>query len=287
MRLMTPTAKDKTQHNMKNCLKDKTVVITGASSGIGEAMAEVYASMGAKVVLGARHADKLEALCRRIEQRGGKAAWCVTDVTRKEDCMRLIDTAVEHFGGIDVMICNAGISMRALFDDVDLDVLHRLMDVNFWGTVYCTKYALPYLQRSHGSLVGISSVAGIHGLPGRTGYSASKFAMTGFLETIRIENLKKGLHVMVACPGFTASNVRFSALTADGSQQGATPRKEEKMMTAEEVARIVARGITRRKRLCLMEIEGRATNFVKKFAPGLVDRLFYYVMSKEPDSPFK
>lgn len=287
MRLMTPTAKDKTQHNMKNCLKDKTVVITGASSGIGEAMAEVYASMGAKVVLGARHADKLEALCRRIEQRGGKAAWCVTDVTRKEDCMRLIDTAVEHFGGIDVMICNAGISMRALFDDVDLDVLHRLMDVNFWGTVYCTKYALPYLQRSHGSLVGISSVAGIHGLPGRTGYSASKFAMTGFLETIRIENLKKGLHVMVACPGFTASNVRFSALTADGSQQGATPRKEEKMMTAEEVARIVARGIVRRKRLCLMEIEGRATNFVKKFAPGLVDRLFYYVMSKEPDSPFK
>lgn len=287
MRLMTPTAKDKTQHNMKNCLKDKTVVITGASSGIGEAMAEVYASMGAKVVLGARHADKLEALCRRIEQRGGKAAWCVTDVTRKEDCMRLIDTAVEHFGGIDVMICNAGISMRALFDDVDLDVLHRLMDVNFWGTVYCTKYALPYLQRSHGSLVGISSVAGIHGLPGRTGYSASKFAMTGFLETIRIENLKKGLHVMVACPGFTASNVRFSALTADGSQQGATPRKEEKMMTAEEVARIVARGIARRKRLCLMEIEGRATNFVKKFAPGLVDRLFYYVMSKEPDSSFK
>lgn len=287
MRLMTPTAKDKTQHNMKNCLKDKTVVITGASSGIGEAMAEVYASMGAKVVLGARHADKLEALCRRIEQRGGKAAWCVTDVTRKEDCMRLIDTAVEHFGGIDVMICNAGISMRALFDDVDLDVLHRLMDVNFWGTVYCTKYALPYLQRSHGSLVGISSVAGIHGLPGRTGYSASKFAMTGFLETIRIENIKKGLHVMVACPGFTASNVRFSALTADGSQQGATPRKEEKMMTAEEVARIVARGIARRKRLCLMEIEGRATNFVKKFAPGLVDRLFYYVMSKEPDSPFK
>ena len=287
MRLMTPTAKDKTQHNMKNCLKDKTVVITGASSGIGEAMAEVYASMGAKVVLGARHADKLEALCRRIEQRGGKAAWCVTDVTRKEDCMRLIDTAVEHFGGIDVMICNAGISMRALFDDVDLDVLHRLMDVNFWGTVYCTKYALPYLQRSHGSLVGISSVAGIHGLPGRTGYSASKFAMTGFLETIRIENLKKSLHVMVACPGFTASNVRFSALTADGSQQGATPRKEEKMMTAEEVARIVARGIARRKRLCLMEIEGRATHFVKKFAPGLVDRLFYYVMSKEPDSPFK
>ncbi|MBP3290529.1 MAG: SDR family oxidoreductase [Alistipes sp.] len=272
---------------MKKCLNGKVVVITGASSGIGEAMAKEYAKVGAKVVLGARQADKLEALCKEIEAAGGKAAWVATDVTRQEDCKALIDKAVESFGGIDVMICNAGISMRALFDDLDLSVLHRLMDVNFWGTVYCTKYALPYLQKSKGSLVGISSVAGIHGLPGRTGYSASKFAMTGFLETIRIENLKKGLHVMVACPGFTASNVRFSALTADGSQQGATPRKEENMMTPEEVARIVARGIKRRKRLCLMEAEGRATHFVKKFAPALVDKLFYWVMSKEPDSPFK
>jgi short-subunit dehydrogenase len=135
--------------------------------------------------------------------------------------------------------------------------------------------------------VGISSVAGLHGLPGRTGYSASKFAMTGLLETIRIENLKKGVHVMIACPGFTASNVRFSALTADGSAQGTTPREEGKMMTAEEVARIVGEGIEKRQRLCLMESEGRATHFVKKFAPGLVDRIFYWVMSREPNSPFK
>ena len=177
--------------------------------------------------------------------------------------------------------------MRALFDDVDVSVLHRLMDVNFWGTVNCTKYALPWLQRSRGSLVGISSVAGLHGLPGRTGYSASKYAMTGFLETVRIENLKKGVHVMVACPGFTASNVRFAALTADGTCQGETPRNEEKMMTAEEVARIVARGISRRRRLCLMEWEGRATHFIKKFAPSFLDRMFYKVMSREPDSPLK
>ena len=126
-----------------------------------------------------------------------------------------------------------------------------------------------------------------YGLPGRTGYSASKYAMTGFLETLRIENLKKGLHVMIACPGFTASNVRFSALTADGKQQGATPRNESKMMTPEEVARIVAKGILRRKRLCLMESEGRATHFVKKFAPAFLDRMFYLVMSREPDSPLK
>jgi short-subunit dehydrogenase len=272
---------------MKNAMKSKTVVITGASSGIGEAMAQLYAKMGARVVLGARSEDKLKTLTDKITADGGQAVYCATDVTKAEDCKRLIDKAVESYGGIDILICNAGISMRAIFDDVDLSVLHRLMDVNFWGTVYCSKYALPYLQASKGSLVGISSVAGLHGLPGRTGYSASKYAMTGLLETIRIENLKKGLHVMVACPGFTASNVRFSALVADGSQQGSTPREEGKMMTAEEVAKIVARGIARRKRLCLMEAEGRATHFVKKFAPRFLDKMFYWVMSKEPDSPFK
>ncbi len=268
-------------------LKDKVVIITGASSGIGEAMAKCYAEVGAKVVLGARSEDKLKTLTEEIQSKGGEATYCAVDVVNEQECKALIDKAVETFGRIDVLICNAGISMRAIFDDVDLKVLHRLMDVNFWGTVNCSKYALPYLQATKGSLVGISSVAGLHGLPGRTGYSASKYAMTGFLETVRIENLKKGLHVMVACPGFTASNVRFSALVADGSQQGATPREESKMMTPEEVARIVARGIRKRKRLCLMEIEGRATHFVKKFAPAFLDKMFYWVMSKEPDSPFK
>ena len=268
-------------------LANKIVIITGASSGIGEAMAKEYAAQGAKVVLGARSVQKLQLLAGDIRSKGGQAAYCGVDVTDPAECKELIDTAVREFGGIDVLICNAGISMRAIFDDVELDVLHKLMDVNFWGTVNCCKYALPYLQASKGSIVGISSVAGLHGLPGRTGYSASKYAMTGFLETLRIENLKKGLHVMIACPGFTASNVRFSALTADGSQQGETPRDEAKMMTADEVARIVAKGILKRKRLCLMENEGRATHFVKKFAPAFLDRMFYLVMSKEPESPLK
>ena len=240
--------------------KNKVVIVTGASSGIGEAMAREFAAQGARVVLGARSVQKLQLIAGDIRSRGGQAAYCGVDVTDVGECRELIDTAVRE---------------------------HRLMDVNFWGTVNCCKFALPYLQQSHGSIVGISSVAGLHGLPGRTGYSASKYAMTGFLETLRIENLKKGLHVMIACPGFTASNVRFSALTADGTQQGATPRDEAKMMTPEEVARIVARGIQKRKRLCLMENEGRATHFVKKFAPGFLDRMFYLVMSREPDSPLK
>ncbi|MDE5709290.1 MAG: SDR family oxidoreductase [Alistipes sp.] len=271
---------------MKN-FNNKTVVVTGASSGIGEALAREFAARGARVVLGARSIQKLQLIAGEIREKGGQAAYCGVDVTKPEECRELIETAVREFGGVDVLICNAGLSMRAIFDEVDLDVLHRLMDVNFWGTVNCCKYALPYLQASKGSVVGVSSVAGLHGLPGRTGYSASKYAMTGFLETLRIENLKKGLHVMIACPGFTASNVRFSALTADGSQQGETPRNEEKMMTSEEVARIIARGVARRKRLCLMEIEGRATHFVKKFAPAFLDRMFYLVMAREPDSPLK
>lgn len=269
-------------------MKGKTVVVTGASSGIGEALARECAVQGANVVLGARSLQKLQLIVGDIRSKGGEATYCAVDVTKPEECRNLIDTAVGEYGGVDVLICNAGLSMRALFDDVDLEVLHRLMDVNFWGTVYCTKYALPYLQASHGSLVGISSVAGLHGLPGRTGYSASKYAMTGFLETVRIENLKKGLHVMVACPGFTASNVRFSALTADGSSQGETPRDEAKMMTPEPGRPYRYSGNRKApKRLCLMEAEGRATHFIKKSAPGFLDRMFYMVMVREPDSPLK
>ena len=267
--------------------KDKNVLITGASSGIGRALAYEFARRGANISLAARQYDKLTEIATELSSTGVKVVCTATDVSVEEDCRRLVEATVHELGTIDILICNAGISMRALFDDVDLSVLRRLMDVNFWGTVYCTKYALPYIQASHGSIVGVSSVAGLHGLPGRTGYSASKYAMTGFLDTIRVENRKKGVHVMVACPGFTATNVRFSALTADGSQQGQTPRAEEKMMTAETVAELIANGISRRKRLLLMEFEGRATHFIKKFSPRLLDVLFYNAMAKEPDSPLK
>jgi NAD(P)-dependent dehydrogenase (short-subunit alcohol dehydrogenase family) len=265
--------------------KNKTVVITGASSGIGEALAYEFAGLGARVVIAARSEAKLAEVASHLNEQGGSAIAVTCDVAKEEDCRRLVDETVKAFGGVDVLVCNAGISMRAILDDVDTEVLHRLMDVNFWGTVYCTKYALPYLQTSRGSIVGVSSVAGLHGLPGRTGYSASKYAMTGFLETVRIENLRKGLHVMVACPGFTATNVRFTALTADGTPQGRTPREEGRMMTAEEVARRIIKGIRHRRRLLLMDWEGRGTHIIKKFAPGFLDRMFYKVMSREPDSP--
>ena len=272
---------------MAKSILDKVVIITGASSGIGEALAHEFGRLGCKVVLGARSIDKLETVADNIDKTRERTLAVATDVSKESDCRNLIEAAVNKFGRIDILICNAGISMRAILDDVDLQVLHRLMDINFWGTVYCTKYALPYIQASHGSIVGVSSVAGLHGLPGRTGYSASKYAMTGFLETVRIENIKKGIHVMIACPGFTATNVRFTALTKDGTPQGQTPRQEGKMMTSEEVARRIISGIRNKRRLLLMEWEGRATHLIKKFAPGFLDKMFYKVMSREPDSPFK
>ena len=140
---------------MRKRLNGKVVVVTGASSGIGEAMAREYAKMGAMVVMGARREEELKRIAQEIEAKGGKVAYAACDVAKEEECKHLIDTAVSAFGGIDVMICNAGLSMRALFDDCDLKVLHKLMDVNFWGTVNCTKHALPWLQKSRGSLVGI------------------------------------------------------------------------------------------------------------------------------------
>ncbi len=264
----------------------RVVVITGASSGIGEALARKYASEGASLVLGARRLDRLEQL--QTELSPAEVVVVAADVSLETDCKMLIETAVQHFGTIDVLINNAGISMRAIFEEVDLTVMRRLMDVNFWGTVYCTKFAMPYLLASKGSVVGIISIAGHIGLPGRSGYSASKFAVRGFLDTLRTENLKTGLHVLLVAPGFTASEVRQSALNALGNAQGDSPRDESKMMSAEAVADYVYDGVTRRKRsLVLTFVEGKLTVLLHKIFPSLVDRLAYNHMAKEPDTPLK
>jgi len=211
-----------------------------------------------------------------------------TDVSVEEDCKNLIEQAVERFGKIDVLINNAGISMRAIFENVELSVLRRMMDVNYWGTVCCSKYALPYLLESKGSLVGVISIGGYVGLPGRTGYSASKFAIRGFLDTVRTENLKTGLHVLVAAPGFTASEIRMNALTTKGGIQGETPRNENKMMSAEKVAEKIYRAVQkRRRRLILTFIEGKATVFISKIWAQLVDVSMYKIFASEPDSPLR
>lgn len=267
--------------------RDKVVIITGASSGIGEAVAREFAHRGSKVVLAARSEERLAKITGEIHKINSEVLYLKTDVSIEEDCKNLINRTVEKFSTIDILVNNAGISMRASFMDVDLKVLHRLMNVNFWGTVYCTKYALPYLIESKGSLVGVSSVAGFHGLPGRTGYSASKFAIHGFLETIRIENLKKGLHVMIIAPGFTTTDIRRHALLANGDEQGESPRDEHKLMPPEYVAKWVLKGIRKKKRNKLLTWEGRLTALFQRIVPTLVDWVYYYEMSREPKSPLK
>ena len=268
-------------------MKDKVVIITGATSGIGKALAYECASRHAVLVLAARNSEKLNEIAGDLLRTGVHVLPVKTDVSKEEDCRELIRKTIEKFGKIDVLINNAGISMRALFDEVDLDVLKKLMDTNFWGTVYCSKYALPYLLQSKGSLVGVSSVAGYKGLPGRTGYSSSKFAMQGLLEVIRIENMKKGLHILIACPGFTSSNIRNVALSKDGSQQGETPLDEDKLMSAETVARKIADAIVKRKKFLTLTTMGKMTVLLNKFFPSFMDKMVYNHMAKEPDSPLK
>lgn len=272
---------------MANLFIDKVVIVTGASSGIGEAIAREFARNGSKVVLAARSENALKKITGELLTSKYEVSYVTTDVTSEAECRNLIDKTVERYGTIDILVNNAGISMRAVFTEVDLDVLRRLMDVNFWGTVYCTKYALPYLIQQKGSLIGVSSIAGFHGLPGRTGYSASKFAMHGFLETIRIENLKKGLHVMILAPGFTSTDIRRRALTATGKEQGASPLDEKTLMSPEYVARWVLKGIRKKKRNKLLTWDGRITALFQRIVPDLVDLAYYHEMEREPDSPLK
>ena len=267
-------------------MKNKLVIVTGASSGIGKACAIEFAKKGANLVLAARSTDKLIAISKEISNLGVEVLIVPTDVSKQEDCKVLIDKTLDKFGKIDVLVNNAGISMRAAFADLDLQVLKKVMDVNFWGTVYCTRYAIKSILKNKGSVVGVSSIAGYKGLPGRTGYSSSKFAMHGFLESLRIENLKKDFHVLLACPGFTASNIRNTALAADASAQGETPRDEQKMMQPEEVAKAIVVAVIKRKNRLTLTTNGKLTVFLNKFFPKWVDKLVYNHMSKEPDSPF-
>jgi short-subunit dehydrogenase len=177
--------------------------------------------------------------------------------------------------------------MRAMFKDMDLDVLRKLMDINFWGTVYCTKYALPHVLKSNGAIVMVSSIAGYRGLPARTGYSASKHAVQGFWEVLRTEHLNDDIHFMLVCPGFTESNIRKSALDSQGDAQGESPREEKRMMTAEEVAGHIAKGLQKKKRQIILTIQGKLAVFMNKLFPGWMDKMVYNHLAKEKDSPLK
>jgi dehydrogenase/reductase SDR family member 7B len=259
----------------------RTVLITGGSSGIGRALAVAFGGAGAAVAFTGRDASGLATTRKLVEATGARALAIQADVSIPADCQRAVAETIATLGQLDVLINNAGISMRALFEDADTSVLRRLMEVNFFGTVETTKAALPYLIASRGSIVGVSSIAGYRGLPGRTGYSASKFAMHGFLESLRTELWPQGVHVLLACPGFTASNIRSTALLADGQPQGASPRVEADMMSPEAVAGHILRAVERRQRDLVLTAQGKFTVFLNRWLPRLADKLVFNHFQKE------
>ncbi len=268
-------------------MQDKVVIITGGSSGIGKALAEAFGTHGSKVLITGRNQEALDIAVKELSGKGIEIAGLQSDVSKEEDNKAMADKAIALYGRIDILINNAGISMRALFQDLDLEVIKRVMDINFYGAVYATKYCLPHIMENKGSVVGISSIAGYRGLPARAGYSASKFALQGFLESLRTEMLKTGVHVLTACPGFTASNIRKTALTQDGTAQGDSPRDESKEMSAEECAMHIYKATKKRKKFLTLTMQGKMAVFLNKWAPSFMDKIVYNTMAKEADSPLK
>lgn len=268
-------------------MKDKIVIITGGSSGIGRALATKFGLQGSRVLITGRNQVELNKTVDELRAKGITIHGFQGDVTKEDDNRAMAEEAVRLYGGIDILINNAGISMRAAFSEVDLDVVRKVMETNYFGAVYASRYCLPEIIKSKGSIVGVSSIAGFVGLPGRTGYSSSKFALNGFLEVLRIELLKTGVHVLTACPGFTASNIRKRALAKSGNQQGESPRDEEAMMTAEECAFHIYRAVVKRKRILILTRQGKLAVWLNKWWPSLADKLVYSIMAKETGAPIK
>ena len=255
-------------------MNNKVVVITGASKGIGAELARQLAERGAKLVLAARNVEELEAVAAQCKQRGAAVITVKADVALERDCTAIMSGAALAFGGIDVLVNNAGATMWARFEDIeDLSILERIMQVNYMGAVYCTKHALPYLRQSRGVLVGISSLAGRVGVPTRTGYSASKHAMTGFFDSLRIELADSGVAVTMIYPGFVATGIRENATGPDGKPILVSPVKEGEVMSVEDCARRIVRAIERREREVVMTARGKMGLWLKLLAPALVDRI--------------
>ena len=265
--------------------EQKVAIITGGSSGIGKSLVLKYAHEGFSVVFTGRNGERMAQVVEELGERPHLAL--ELDAADKADNKKMIDETIKQYGRIDVLVCNAGISMRALFEEVELDVFKKLMDINFYGAIYATKFALPYLLESKGTIIAVSSINGWRSTPARTAYSSSKFAMQGFFEALRTEVMTRDVHVLVVCPGFTSSNIRNAALTADGKVQGESPRNEKKMMTSEEVAERTYKAAQRKKRDLILTFEGRMAVFLNKIIPSRLDKMIYNMMKKEPDNPLK
>jgi short-subunit dehydrogenase len=259
--------------NKSHFLK-KAVIITGASAGIGRELSLMLAEQGAWLALAARNAEKLEEVAAQCRQRGGKAVVVPTDVTEQSRCRNLIERTVVEYSRIDVLINNAGITMWARFNEItDLSLIEQIMRVNYFGSVYCTHYALPFLKETQGRIVGISSLTGKTGVPTRSGYAASKHAMAGFFDTLRIELAGYGVSVTMIYPGFVATEVRQRAFAKNGEPLRISPVREDEVMTVETCARLIVQAAVQRKREVVMTLRGKLGMWLKLIAPGLVDRI--------------
>jgi NAD(P)-dependent dehydrogenase (short-subunit alcohol dehydrogenase family) len=254
--------------------KDQVAIITGASSGIGWELALQLADQGARLVLAARRPEKLAELAEECRRRGGQALDVPTDVTQPEACQALVERAVEVYGRIDMLVNNAGATMWALFDQVqDLTIFEKIIQVNYLGSMYCTYYALPYLKLSRGRIVAISSLTGKAGVPTRSGYAASKHAMVGFFDSLRIELDGSGVTVTIIYPGFVATGVQARAYGADGKPLGRNPVQVEKVMPTDECARLILDAAAKRRREEIMTLRGKLGQWLKLVAPRLVDSI--------------
>jgi short-subunit dehydrogenase len=261
-------------------MKDKVVVVTGASKGIGAELARQLASKGARLVLAARDLDELEKVAAQCRQGGGQAIAVRADVTAERDCAAIMSGASLAYGRIDVLVNNAGATMWARFEEIeDVSILERIMKVNYMGAVYCTRHALPYLRQSGGLLVGIASLTALTGVPTRSGYAASKHAMRGFFDSLRIELMGSGVDVTMVYPGFVDTGIRENATGPDGKPIGHVPVRLD-MMSVEECARITVDAIEGRKREVVMTARGKMGAWLKLVAPGVVDRMAKRVIEK-------
>ena len=258
---------------------DKIVVITGGSDGIGKALVAQFLALGAKVATCGRNENKLSLLAAEFPSSNLFTAQ--VDVSKQDQSEAFIKQVVDNWGRIDVLINNAGISMRALVSEVSVQTLQNVMDINFWGTVYCTKAALASIQQNKGVIVGVSSIAGYRGLPGRSGYSASKFALNGWLEALKTELYASGTHVMWVCPGFTTSNIRNAALDKNAKAQGESPMDEGSMMSSEQCATHIIHAIEKRKRSLVLTFTGKRTVFMNKYFPAWADKLVHQFFFKD------
>jgi NAD(P)-dependent dehydrogenase (short-subunit alcohol dehydrogenase family) len=250
----------------------KNVVVTGAAGGIGQALCFRFGQAGARIAALDRDSKGLAGLIRDLEKSGIVSSAQLCDVTEAEQCAAAIASVTERLGGVDVLINNAGITHRSPFLETDLSVYRRVIDVNLFGSLYCTKAAMESLLERRGLIVVLSSVAGFSPLPGRTGYCASKHALHGMFETLRCELADRGVRVMMVCPGFTSTKIERSALDGKG---GLTPHPWSpvgKVAKPESVAEAIYRGARSGRRIIVLSRVGRASRFLSRLWPGAYER---------------